>query len=535
MIGRAARRFALAMLTAGIAALALGAVPASAADSGTCASPAAYTGAGTVGDPMLIGTPGQLMQLRNTSAHWNKVIRLTADIDMTGCTWGSSFGPSPVTFTGTFDGAGHVVRGFAVSTTTPTYAGFIPYLGSGGTVRDLGIEGQVTATNSGSTAEVAVGGLVGFTFSSTAIQRSYFKGSIDVSASASPGGYCFMPPCPATASVNAGGLVGYLQGAVTDSYARADIHASATATGSGSTATLSAGGVVGNQGLGATTRAYSTSTIAASTSASMTTVRTGGIAGSFSPSYATQSGLAWDTTVAPGGNGAGSGGPVGTGKTTAQMTTAATFGPSGLGWDITDGYSAATVWSICPRQNNGYPFLSAFATAQACTEGPAPVPDPASEPGSSGGALPPSTPATESPSGATAATARPALLRVQARQPLTIALGRRSSLVDGVRSNGMITGVNAWCEFRGVRLAPSRAQRLCGLRVGAGAAGPAGANERRDVVISATPRCTTGLTVRVRVGARTSSATSTAWNRTWRVTSPRAVRCTIVPKMAVTG
>lgn len=532
MIGRGARRLALVVLTASVVALALGAVPASAADSGTCASPAAYTGTGSVGDPILIGTPGQLIQLRNTSAHWNKVIRLTADLDMTGCTWGSSFGPSPVTFTGTFDGAGHVVRGFAVSTTNVSYAGFIPYLGSGGTVRDLGVEGQVIASNSGSTAEAATGGLVGFTFSNTAIQRSYFRGNIDVSTSASPGGFCMFPPCPATASVNAGGLVGYLQGAVTDSYARADIHASATATGSGSTATMSAGGVVGNQGLGSTTRAYSTSTIVASTSASATTVRTGGIAGSFSPSYATQSGSAWDTTVGPGGNGAGAGGPVGTGKTTTQMTTAATFGPSGLGWDITDGYSAATVWSICSRQNNGYPFLSAFATAQACVESPAPVPDPASEPGSSGGSPPPSTPATESPSGA---TARPALLRVQARQPLTIALGRRSSLVDGVRSSGTITGVNAWCELWGVRLTPSRAQRLCGVRVGAGAAGAAGANERRDVVISATPRCTTGLTVRVRVGARTSSATSTDWNRTWRVTSPRAVRCTIAPKMAVTG
>lgn len=527
MIGRAIRRFALAMLTAGVASLALGALPASAADSGTCASPAAYTGAGTVGDPMLIGTPGQLMQLRNTSAHWNKVIRLTADIDMTGCTWGSSFGPSPTTFTGTFDGAGHVVRGFSLNIASGSYAGFIPYLGSGGTVRDLGIEGQVTASDSGDVVMAYVGGLVGFTFSSTTIQRSYFAGGIDATTTASGAG------CPCTASAVVGGLVGYLQGAVTDAYARADIDASATASGAGGNASIAAGGVVGDQGLGSMTRAYSIGTILANASALMLVdVRTGGIAGSFAPAYATQSGSAWDTSVGGGGNGAGFGGPIGTGKTTAQMTTAATFGPSGLGWNITDGYSAATVWSICPRQNNGYPFLSAFATAQACAESPAPVPDPASEPGSPSGVASPSTPATESASGA---MPRPALLRVQARQQLTIALGRRSTLVDGVRSNGTITGVKAWCELRGVRLAPSRARSLCGLRVGAGAAGAAGANERRDVVISATPRCTTGLAVRVRVGARTSSATSTAWNRTWRVTSPRAVRCTIAPKMAVTG
>jgi hypothetical protein len=51
----------------------------------------------------------------------------------------------------------------------------------------------------------------------------------------------------------------------------------------------------------------------------------------------------------------------GTGKTTAQMKTMATFVDAG--WDIVEGVNPTHVWGIHPEINDGYPFLQAFQSA----------------------------------------------------------------------------------------------------------------------------------------------------------------------------
>ena len=44
------------------------------------------------------------------------------------------------------------------------------------------------------------------------------------------------------------------------------------------------------------------------------------------------------------------------------MKSIATF--RDLGWSIGSFWTGNTTWVICPQANNGYPFLSAFYTAQ---------------------------------------------------------------------------------------------------------------------------------------------------------------------------
>lgn len=367
---------------AGVALAVALATPALGVDTGNCPSPTAYTGAGTVGDPLLISTPGNLQRLRDTSADWSKYVRLTADIDMAGgsaCTWGTSFGPSPA-FTGTFDGAGHVVRGLNIVTASPeSYGGFIAYLGLNGVVKDLGFTGNVTVNKSGSSSGSAyvttyAGALVGFTYSSTTIARSWASGQVSSTATATSGGVGVMPM--ASTSVNTGGIVGYSQGSLTDVYFTGSLAGTANASQAGSgfsNATVNGGGIAGQHAIGTISNAYSTAVaptfVANATGGSGPSgvVRSGGLLGAKGGGAVT--GSFWNADVWA-GNGAGLAGPVGTGTTAAGLATFATFGPSGGNWNITNGFPSSTIWGICPAANGGTPFLAAFASAGACSASP---------------------------------------------------------------------------------------------------------------------------------------------------------------------
>ena len=366
---------ATAILTLGVL-IALPAPAAQATDTNCPTAASSYAdGTGTAGDPFLISTPAQLQRLRDHSADWSKEVRLTDDIDMSSagsaCTWSSTIGnPDLAMWTGTFDGNGHVVSGLDISI-TGSYVGFIAYLGAGAVVRDLGFTGDVHATKSGvGNAQAGVGGLVGWTLGST-ILRSFATGDVSVNISASAdinmGG--------AMANPIVGGLVGTSQGTVSDSYATGDVSvtASAGAMGFGTAVVLAqVGGLLGSAEAGSSivVDSYSTGAVTSSASAvgggSQSIAEwVGGSIGSFNGTYASATGVVWDTVTSGRANGIGSGTSAGvTGKTTSQMTTYSTF--TGLNWDITDGYSANTVWSLCPALNDGAPVLSRFASNATC-------------------------------------------------------------------------------------------------------------------------------------------------------------------------
>lgn len=187
--------------------------------------------------------------------------------------------------------------------------------------------GQSFATG-GVTATYQAGGLVGYADVETAIDRSFATGDITCG---NLGGWSA-----------AGGLIGeHDSGPVTDSYARGNV----TATGE------YVGGLVGYN-IGDIDRCYSTGAVAGS-------AIVGGLVGD---SDGTVDDSFWDTDTS--GTLVSDGG---TGQTTAQMKTPATF--------VTAAWDFGTDWWMTGASNDGYPCLldvtpSCAMGAVACTSNP---------------------------------------------------------------------------------------------------------------------------------------------------------------------
>ena len=153
---------------------------------------------------------------------------LTADIDLTGKDWtpiGTNFYNS---YTGTFDGGGHTIKGLTV-TTNDQYVGLFGRLGKAGTVKNVVMEGvQITSNHSLGYA----GGVAGFSWGGT-IENCSVSGSV-------------------SGTVSVGGVVG--------------IQWEASITGCSSSATVKGmvqvGGVAGETNSGATMAAcYATGNV----------------------------------------------------------------------------------------------------------------------------------------------------------------------------------------------------------------------------------------------------------------------------------
>lgn len=122
---------------------------------------------------------------------------------------------------------------------------------------------------------------------------------------------------------NVGGFCGYNDGTINDCYARGNV-----------VGDDDIGGFVGENDGGSITDCFSTGTVTGD-------VNVGGFCGHNDGGTVTD--CFWDTTTS--GEAASDGG---TGKTTSQMQTRATF--TGAGWDFT------IIWSINDVTNDGYPF-----------------------------------------------------------------------------------------------------------------------------------------------------------------------------------
>ena len=146
--------------------------------------------------------PGTALSLSNIdinqSAYLNTSISLSANINMADGTLSNGTNPyawtplgtSSSPFIGTFNGNGYTVSGYAIASASND-VGFIGYLGSGGTVKNLGVRGTINASGN------CVGGVVGY--NSGTVETSYNTGSVN-------GGFYV------------GGVVGYNSGTVETSY-----------------------------------------------------------------------------------------------------------------------------------------------------------------------------------------------------------------------------------------------------------------------------------------------------------------------------
>jgi len=235
--------------------------------------------------------------------------------------WNSGAGLTPVAFTGTFtgnfNGLDHTISNLVINQPNASLVGLFGTLNAGAAVSNVGLVGGSI------TGSVMVGGLVGY--NNGTITNSYATGSV-------------------TGSDMVGGLVGYNynSGTITNSYATGSV-----------TGTNPAGGLVGYNG-GTITNSYATGSVTlGSVSNNGDGYSLGGLAGNNS---GTVTNSFWNVTTTGQSTSAG-----GTGLTTAQIEQLATF--TGAGWSIAATGGTTSIWRI--YEGNTAPLLRSFLTPLA--------------------------------------------------------------------------------------------------------------------------------------------------------------------------
>ena len=309
-----------------------------------CTGVFAFTGGtGAISNPFQIATADDLEQVNDDL---NACYILIADIDLTGRVYsGAIIAPDeePATnvyegdgFNGIFDGNGFKITMPQMLNPDPNYVGLFGYIGAGGNIWNLAVDGgdvrgdeyvgAIAALNFGtiwrsySQCEVIgnyyAGGLVGMNFG--IISTSYAIGNVS-------GGFFL------------GGLVGLnqgfsiYQGKILNSYARGLV------MGVGDF-----GGFVGNN-YGSINNCYSSGLVVDGVEYS------GGFIGWQSSNYGNVNNCFWDTLSSTQPQSA-----AGEGKTTTQMQDAETF--KAAGWDFVDEHANGTMYIWC-MLGNGYPKL----------------------------------------------------------------------------------------------------------------------------------------------------------------------------------
>ena len=169
---------------------------------------------------------------------------LANDIDLGGIKW-APLGTSSKPFTGIFNGNGHVISNFKI-TSQYKDVGLFGY--NTGTIKNLGVENFTI--NVSRSDKIYAGGLVGYNYNGT-ITNCYATGSVTATAHS----------ISSYASASAGGLVGYNDGGtITNCYATGSVTATATTTSTSSSSSSSssarAGGLVGYNDGGTITNCY---------------------------------------------------------------------------------------------------------------------------------------------------------------------------------------------------------------------------------------------------------------------------------------
>ena len=347
------------------------------------AAEAKYSGGtGEPNDPYQIATAEDLNDIGNHEEDWDKHFILVNDVNLAQYT-GTQFkiiGTDYYTpFTGVFYGNDNIISNADINKPGSDSLGFFGCVGSGGQIRNLGVEniningrtfvGGLVGLNNGGTLTSCyttgsvsggayVGGLVGYNWSGT-LTSCYATGSVTARTSLNVGGLVgcnysgTLTSCYATGSVSGidevGGLVGYNWDTLTGCYATGSV--SGTGNNVGGLAGLNigtltfcyaagsvsgtgyVGGLAGQNQSGTLTSCYAAGSVTGTDSVGGLVGANNGV--SVSSSF-------WDTQTSGQMTSAG-----GEGKTTAEMKTLSTF--TSEGWDFVE------IWGI--EDNQTYPFL----------------------------------------------------------------------------------------------------------------------------------------------------------------------------------
>ena len=204
-------------------------------------------------------------------------INITLDTDLTLTGEWTPIGTESQPYTGTFNGKDKTITGLTVNQEGTNYVGLIGYLGSGGKVKNVVLEGvQITSDNSSGYA----GGVAGDSWGT--IENCSVSGS--VSGTTFAGGVVgsqrggSITGCNSSATVKgvifAGGIAGETNSgaSLTGCYATGDVTVENDGTNNSH-----AGGVVGYNGGGTLTACYATGSVTGSGSG---TIYVGGVTGS---------------------------------------------------------------------------------------------------------------------------------------------------------------------------------------------------------------------------------------------------------------
>ncbi len=202
------------------------------------------SGSGTSGDPYLISSLNNLYWLSQNDSEWASYYKLTTDIDASSTsTWDSGFGFSPIgnsttAFTGNFNGDGYEISDLTINRSGQDNIGLFGYI-NGATLSNIGLISVSIVGND------YVGGLVGY--SGTAadyISYSYTTGTVE--GANSVGGLAgwlvhtsndgdfnnlYSIADVVASGSNGGGLIGYLYGSISSSWAAGDVTVSGNYAG----------------------------------------------------------------------------------------------------------------------------------------------------------------------------------------------------------------------------------------------------------------------------------------------------------------
>ena len=291
-------------------------------------------GDGTVNNPYQISTAADWQEMSDTIADWDKHFVLTANIDFQGQNILPVGWLSDYPFTGVFDGRGHVFSNFQMDYSHADHTALFSFIGSGGRVKNLGVVSFSTR------GKDYVGGLCARNMGGTIINCyaiGTVKGAQYVGGLCGDNGIGTIMQSYAAVNLNGGDYVGGLCGLNSLLGTIRNSYATGVVTGTGN----HIGGLVGRNNGGKIIRCYSMGKVTGNEDV-------GGLVGSWVfGSVNDNIRNFWDTETSEIDTSA-----MGTGRTTAQMKTQATFTVGTLfhsGWDFLGESDNGTndIWRMC--------------------------------------------------------------------------------------------------------------------------------------------------------------------------------------------